>query len=80
MALAPQGSVGPFGIVDTTIETGVRPGEGVASSTAFAHGSAHQAAIPSNGFLSAGLLQILSPGLPAEPLHFTHGLLFLWQL
>lgn len=34
---------------------------------------------PAMGFCQLAW-QILSPGLPAEPLHFTHGLLFLWQL
>lgn len=51
-ALAPQGSLGPFGVVDTTIETGVHTGESVGVPVLLLPTKLD---ILSNGFLSSGL-------------------------
>lgn len=56
MALALQGSLGPFGVVDTTTETGVDPGESGGVPVLLLPMAVHtKLDILSNGFLSAGL-------------------------
>lgn len=77
MALAPQGSLGPFGVVDTTIESRVDPGESGGSQYCFCP---WQCTL--HWIFSAMRFCQLAPGPPADPLHIPHGLLFLslWQL